>query len=129
MSTPLRHRHIVVGVTGGIAAYKTCDLVRRLQDAGATVQVVMTEAGTQFVSALTFAALSGRPVYTDEWSSPPRSGPANAMPHIDLAREADAIVVAPASADFMAQLAQGQTPACWPPCAWPGPFPCGWHRP
>ena len=109
MSTPLRHRHIVVGVTGGIAAYKTCDLVRRLQDAGATVQVVMTEAGTRFVSALTFAALSGRPVYTDEWSSPPRSGPANAMPHIDLSREADAIVVAPASADFMAQLAQGQT--------------------
>lgn len=105
----LAHRHFVVGVTGGIAAYKTCELVRRLQDEGATVQVVMTEAGTQFVSALTFQALSGRPVYTNEWSASAASSPANAMPHIDLAREADAIVVAPASADFIAQLANGQT--------------------
>lgn len=106
----LQHRHFIIGITGGIAAYKTCELVRRLQDEGATVQVVMTEAGTRFVSALTFQALSGRPVYTDAWSSPVASGPANGMPHIDLAREADAILVAPASADFIAQAASGQTP-------------------
>ncbi len=105
----LAQRHFIIGITGGIAAYKTCELIRRLQDEGATVQVIMTEAGTRFVSALTFQALSGRPVYTDAWSSPPQSGPANGMPHIDLSREADAIVVAPASADFIAQLASGQT--------------------
>lgn len=105
----LRHRHFVIGVTGGIAAYKTCELVRRLQDEGATVQVVMTEGGTQFVSPLTFQALSGRPVYTNAWSSPPQSGPDNGMPHIDLSREADAILVAPASADFISRLATGQT--------------------
>jgi phosphopantothenoylcysteine decarboxylase / phosphopantothenate---cysteine ligase len=105
----LVHRHFVIGITGGIAAYKTCELVRRLQDEGATVQVVMTEAGTRFVSALTFQALSGRPVYTDEWSASAASSPANGMAHIDLSREADAILVAPASADFIAQLANGQT--------------------
>ncbi len=106
----LKHRHFVVGITGGIAAYKTCELVRRLQDEGATVQVVMTEGGTQFVSPLTFQALSGRPVYTQSWSSPDKSGPSNGMPHIDLSREADAILVAPASADFIARLVSGQTP-------------------
>ncbi len=102
-------RHFVIGITGGIAAYKTCELVRRLQDEGATVQVIMTEAGTRFVSALTFQALSGRPVYTDEWATPAASSPANGMAHIDLAREADAILIAPASADFIAQIANGQT--------------------
>jgi phosphopantothenoylcysteine decarboxylase/phosphopantothenate--cysteine ligase len=110
LSMKLQHRHFIVGITGGIAAYKTCELVRRLQDEGATVQVIMTEAGTRFVSAITFAALSGRPVYTDAWASPARSGPGNGMPHIDLSRECDAILVAPASADFIAQLANGQTP-------------------
>jgi phosphopantothenoylcysteine decarboxylase / phosphopantothenate---cysteine ligase len=102
--TMLRNRHIVLGITGGIAAYKSCELVRRLQDQGMSVQVVMTEAATRFVSAMTFQALSGRPVYTDAWD--PRV--ANHMPHIDLSREADGILVAPASADFMARLAQGQ---------------------
>lgn len=105
----LQHRHFVIGVTGGIAAYKTCELVRRLQDEGATVQVVMTEGGTQFVAPLTFQALSGRPVYTSAWESPAQSGPDNGMPHIDLSREADAILVAPASADFIARLVNGQT--------------------
>lgn len=105
----LTHRHFVIGITGGIAAYKTCELVRRLQDEGATVQVVMTEGGTQFVSPLTFQALSGRPVYTNAWESPKQSGPDNGMPHIDLSREADAILVAPASADFLSRLASGQT--------------------
>jgi phosphopantothenoylcysteine decarboxylase/phosphopantothenate--cysteine ligase len=104
----LNHRHFIVGITGGIAAYKTCTLIRRLQDEGASVQVVMTEAGSRFVSALTFQALSGRPVYGDAWSSPSQSGPANGMAHIDLSREADAILVAPASADFLAGLVQGQ---------------------
>ena len=108
VSLPLRHRHILIGVTGGIAAYKTCELVRRLQDQGATIQIVMTEAATRFVTPTTFQALSGRPVYTSAWESPEISGPGNAMPHIDLTREADLIVVAPASADFIARLASGQ---------------------
>lgn len=102
--TALRNRHLVLGITGGIAAYKSCELVRRLQDHGMSVQVVMTEAATRFVSAMTFQALSGRPVYTDAWDA----RIANHMPHIDLSREADGILVAPASADFMARLAQGQ---------------------
>jgi phosphopantothenoylcysteine decarboxylase / phosphopantothenate---cysteine ligase len=105
----LAHRHIVIGVTGGIAAYKTCELVRRLQDHGATVQVVMTESATRFVSALTFQAISGRPVYTHAWESPAAGAPDNGMAHIDLSREADAILVAPASADFLARLAAGQS--------------------
>jgi len=104
----LQHRHFVIGITGGIAAYKTCELIRRLQDEGATVQVVMTESGTRFVSQLTFQALSGRPVYCSAWETPAQSGPANAMPHIDLTRECDAILVAPASADFIARIANGQ---------------------
>lgn len=102
--TSLRNRHLVLGITGGIAAYKSCELVRRLQDHGMSVQVVMTEAATRFVSAMTFQALSGRPVFTDAWDA----RVANHMPHIDLSREADGILVAPASADFMARLAQGQ---------------------
>lgn len=105
---PLQNRHILVGVTGGIAAYKTCELVRRLQDQGATVQVVMTDAATRFVTPTTFQALSGRPVYASAWESTCQSAPPNAMPHIDLTREADLIVVAPASADFIARLATGQ---------------------
>lgn len=104
----LHHRHFVIGITGGVAAYKTCELIRRLQDEGATVQVVMTENGARFVSPLTFQALSGRPVYCSAWESPPQSGPANAMPHIDLSRECDGILVAPASADFIARVASGQ---------------------
>jgi len=96
-------KHLVVGMTGGIAAYKVCELVRRLQDEGATVQVVMTAAAQQFVSALAMQALSGRTVETDQW----RSGVGNAMPHIELTRDADAIVVAPASADFLAKIAHG----------------------
>lgn len=104
----LHHRHFIIGITGGIAAYKTCELVRRLQDEGATVQVVMTEAGTRFVSALTFQALSGRPVYVNAWEQTAVSAPPSGMAHIDLSREADAILVAPASADFLARVAAGQ---------------------
>jgi len=100
----LSGKHLVVGMTGGIAAYKVCELVRRLQEAGATVQVVMTDGAQKFVTATTMQALSGRPVATDQWDA---SGVDNAMPHIALTRAADAIVVAPATARFMAKLALG----------------------
>ncbi len=100
----LAGRHIVLGLSGGIACYKAADFARELVKAGATVQVVMTEAALQFVTLVTMQALSGRPVYTSQWDA----RPAAHMAHIDLSREADAIVVAPASADFIAQLAQGR---------------------
>jgi len=106
MPSPLRGRHLVLGISGGIAAYKSCEFLRRLLDEGASVQVVMTEAATRFVSEATFQALSGRPVFTDSWDG----RVVHAMPHIALSREADGIVVAPASADFLARLANGQTP-------------------
>ena len=102
MST-LAGKHIVLGLSGGIAAYKTAELCRALVKAGVTVQVVMTEAAEQFMTAVTLQALSGRPVYTSQWD--PRE--ASNMAHINLSREADAIVVAPASADFMSKLLHG----------------------
>ncbi len=95
---------VVLGVTGGIAAYKTAELTRLLVKAGIVVDVVMTDAATRFVTPTTFQALSGRPVLTDLWES----GAANAMGHIAISRGADAILVAPASADFLAKLAQGR---------------------
>jgi phosphopantothenoylcysteine decarboxylase/phosphopantothenate--cysteine ligase len=94
---------ILLGVTGGIAAYKSAEIVRRLRERGADVQVVMTGAARQFVSPLTFQALSGRPVRTDLWDEAAEA----AMGHIELARWADRIIVAPASADFLARLAHG----------------------
>ena len=97
-------KHFVVGMTGGIAAYKVCELVRRMQDEGASVQVVMTLGAQQFVTATTMQALSGHPVETDQW----KSATSNAMPHIELTRSADAIIVAPATADFLAKLAYGR---------------------
>lgn len=99
----LAGRHVVLGLTGGIACYKSAELVRLLVKAGATVQVAMTEAATRFITPLTLQALSGRPVLTSQW----QGGVDNGMPHIDLSRGADAIIVAPASADFMARLAHG----------------------
>ncbi len=96
-------KHLVVGITGGIAAYKVCELVRRVQDEGATAQVVMTAGAQQFVTATTMQALSGRPVQTDQW----KDSTGNAMPHIELTRHADAVVVAPATADFLAKIAYG----------------------
>jgi phosphopantothenoylcysteine decarboxylase/phosphopantothenate--cysteine ligase len=96
-------RRIVLGITGGIAAYKAAELTRLLVKEGIRVDVVMTPAATQFIAPLTFQALSGSPVLTDLW----QSGAANAMGHIDLSRNADAIVIAPASADFIAKLAHG----------------------
>ncbi|MCU0950432.1 MAG: bifunctional phosphopantothenoylcysteine decarboxylase/phosphopantothenate--cysteine ligase CoaBC [Burkholderiaceae bacterium] len=102
----LHGKHLVLGMTGGIAAYKVCELARRLQDDGATVQVVMTRAAQEFVTATTMQALTGRPVFTDQWQAE-GGRVSNAMPHIDLTRVADAIVVAPASAHFLARTAQG----------------------
>lgn len=99
----LSGKRIVLGVTGGIAAYKAAELVRLLVKAGAAVDVVLTEAGSRFVSAMTFQALSGRPVWTDLWDN--RS--AGAMAHIDLTRGAAACLVAPASADLLAKVAHG----------------------
>lgn len=97
-----RHK-ILLGVTGGIAAYKSADLTRRLQDAGAEVRVAMTHAATQFVGPLTFQALSGNPVHLDLLDPAAEA----AMGHIELARWAGTVLVAPASADFMARLAHG----------------------
>ena len=96
-------RHVLVGVTGGIAAYKTPDLVRRLRAAGAEVRVVMTEGARAFVQPLTFQAVSGQPVHHDLLDADAEA----AMGHIELARWADEILIAPASADFMARLAHG----------------------
>ncbi|MBK8284264.1 MAG: bifunctional phosphopantothenoylcysteine decarboxylase/phosphopantothenate--cysteine ligase CoaBC [Ahniella sp.] len=94
---------ILLGVSGGIAAYKACELVRRLRERGAEVQVVMTENATRFVTPATFQALSGRPVRTSLWDEAAEA----AMGHIELARWADRIVIAPASAETMARLAHG----------------------
>ncbi|HJU20919.1 MAG TPA: bifunctional phosphopantothenoylcysteine decarboxylase/phosphopantothenate--cysteine ligase CoaBC, partial [Casimicrobiaceae bacterium] len=101
--TPKPLSRIVLGVTGGIAAYKSAELVRLLVKDGVTVDVVLTDAGARFVSAMTFQALSGRPVHADLW----QSGADNAMGHIGLSRGADAILVAPATADFISKLAHG----------------------
>jgi phosphopantothenoylcysteine decarboxylase/phosphopantothenate--cysteine ligase len=100
----LSGRHLVLGLSGGVACYKAAELARELQREGATVQVVMTEAAAQFITPATMQALTGRPVVTSQWDL---RAP-NAMPHINLTREADAVLVAPASADFIAQLAQGR---------------------
>jgi phosphopantothenoylcysteine decarboxylase/phosphopantothenate--cysteine ligase len=96
-------RHILLGVSGGVAAYKACELVRGLTKAGHTVQVVMSTAATHFVGSATFQALSGRPVATDQW----QPLVANGMDHIDLVRAADALVVAPASANLLGRAANG----------------------
>ena len=102
METQTRQR-ILLGVTGGIAAYKSPDLVRRLAERGAEVQVAMTSAAQQFVTPMTFQAVSGRTVRTDLWDAAAEA----AMGHIELARWADRILIAPASADFLARLAHG----------------------
>ena len=100
----LHGKNILLGITGGIAAYKSAELTRRLKDAGADVRVVMTQAATEFVTALTFQALSGNPVHTELLNEEAEAG----MGHIELARWADAILIAPTSANFIAKLAQGR---------------------
>ena len=99
----LKGRKLVLGVTGGVAAYKAAELVRLLGKAGADVHVVLTEGGARFATAVTFQALSGNRVWTDLWD--PRMD--NNMAHIDLTRDADAILISPATADVMAKLAHG----------------------
>ena len=100
----LAGKHIVLGLSGGVACYKAADLCRRLIKEGAAVQVVMTEAAEQFITPVTMQALSGRVVYGSQWDA----REPNNMPHINLSREADAIVIAPCSADFVARLVQGR---------------------
>jgi phosphopantothenoylcysteine decarboxylase/phosphopantothenate--cysteine ligase len=100
----LAGKHIVLGLSGGIACYKSAELCRLLIKAGATVQVVMTQAAEQFMTPVTMQALSQRPVYGSQWDT----RAANNMVHISLTREADACLIAPASADLIAKLAQGQ---------------------
>ena len=99
----LQGKRIVLGVTGGIAAYKAAELLRLLSKQGAEVQVAMSEGATHFVTPTTFQALSGKPVFTDQWDA----RMPNAMAHIDLSRQADLILVAPASADFLARTVHG----------------------
>lgn len=103
-ATELQGKRLVLGLSGGIACYKSAELLRELVKAGAEVQVVMTEAATQFITPVTMQALSNRPVVLNQWDA---SAPNN-MHHINLTREADAVIVAPASADFIAKLAQGR---------------------
>jgi phosphopantothenoylcysteine decarboxylase/phosphopantothenate--cysteine ligase len=102
-SSGLLGKNILLGVTGGIAAYKAAELVRQLTKAGAKVRVAMSEAATHFVTPVTFQALSGQPVVVDQWDA---SIPNN-MAHIELSRQADVVLVAPASADFLAKVTHG----------------------
>lgn len=103
MSLRLAGKKIVLGLTGGVACYKIAELTRALGKAGADVQVVMTESATYFITPVTMQALSGNTVYTDQWDARIH----NNMPHIDLTRDADAIVIAPCSTDFIFKLAHG----------------------
>ena len=102
--TDLSNKHLVLGLSGGIACYKAAELCRALVKAGATVQVVMTEAAAQFITPVTMQALSNRAVFVSQWDA----REPNNMAHINLSREADAMIVAPASADFMAKLLHGR---------------------
>ncbi|AKU24214.1 phosphopantothenate synthase [Massilia sp. NR 4-1] len=99
----LAGKKIVLGLSGGVACYKAAELCRALSKEGASVQVVMTDAATHFITAVTMQALSGQPVFSSQWD--PRVN--NNMAHIDVTRDADAVVIAPCSADFMVKLAQG----------------------
>ena len=99
----LAGKNIVLGLTGGIACYKAAELARGLVKAGASCQVVMTEAARHFITPVTLQALSGKPVFTDQWDS----RISNNMAHIDLSRHADAILISPCSADFMRKLVHG----------------------
>ncbi|EWS53556.1 MULTISPECIES: bifunctional phosphopantothenoylcysteine decarboxylase/phosphopantothenate--cysteine ligase CoaBC [unclassified Methylibium] len=100
----LANRRLVLGLSGGVACYKVAELLRLLVKAGASVRVVMTDAAQQFITPVTMQALSGQPVLTSQWDA----GESNNMAHINLTRDADAVIVAPASADLMAKLAQGR---------------------
>ncbi|MDP1898379.1 MAG: flavoprotein, partial [Sulfurimicrobium sp.] len=101
--TDLAKKRLLLGITGGVAAYKAAELVRLLVRQNVEVQVVMTQAACQFITPVTMQALSGRPVFTDLWDNRIDNG----MAHIDFTRDVDAVMVAPASADFIAKLAHG----------------------
>ena len=116
------NKRIVVGVTGSIAAYKSAELVRRLREAGAVVRVVMTENAKRFITPLTMQAVSGYPVHDALFDTQAEA----AMGHIELARWADMILVAPATADFMARLARGRQMTYSLPCVSPPSADC--HR-
>ena len=103
----MRGKHVLVGVTGGIAGYKVAYLIRDLVKSGAEVKVMMTEAGTRFITPLTFSALSKNPVFTDLWTNNQSSDSVISTQHIDLANWADVLVIAPASANTIAKLAYG----------------------
>ena len=105
MSMDLKGKKIVLGLSGGVACYKAAELCRALTKQGASVQVVMTDAANHFIGPVTMQALSGNPVYTDQWDG----RIPNNMAHIDLTRDADAILIAPCSADFLFKLAHGAT--------------------
>jgi phosphopantothenoylcysteine decarboxylase/phosphopantothenate--cysteine ligase len=100
----LQGRRLILGLSGGVACYKAAELLRLMTRAGASVQVVMTDAARQFITPITMQALSGQPVVTSQWDE----REPNAMAHINLSRDADALVVAPATADFLARLAAGR---------------------
>ena len=102
--TTTNYKKIILGITGGIAAYKAAELVRLLVKSNFDVQVVMTESACQFITPITMQALSGKPVFTGMWDT----GFDNGMPHIELSRNADAIVIAPATAEFVAKLLHGR---------------------
>jgi phosphopantothenoylcysteine decarboxylase/phosphopantothenate--cysteine ligase len=97
-----RGRRLVLGIGGGISAYKSCDLIRRLQENGFVINVVPTKSSLNFVGEATWAALSGNKVYTDLWQD------VEQVPHISLAKESDALIIAPATADLIARIAQGR---------------------
>ena len=99
----LANKRILLGVTGGIAAYKAAELTRLLVKAGADVRAVMTESACRFITPTTLQALSGNPAYTDMWDP----GVPNNMAHIELSRDRDLVLVAPATADFLAKVAAG----------------------
>ena len=98
---PFAGRHVVLGVSGGIACYKSCTLARRLAEAGATVDVILTASAAEFVRPVTFEALTGRPVLTSLWQRD------RALAHIGLAKEPDLVIVAPATANVLARAAMG----------------------
>ena len=98
---PFAGRHVVLGVSGGIACYKSCTLARRLTEAGATVDVALTAAAAEFVRPVTFEALTGRPVLTSLWER------GRALAHIDLAKDPDLVILAPATANILARAAMG----------------------
>ncbi|MDG2202728.1 MAG: bifunctional phosphopantothenoylcysteine decarboxylase/phosphopantothenate--cysteine ligase CoaBC, partial [Burkholderiales bacterium] len=100
----LNGKRILLGITGGIAAYKSAELVRLLKNQGADIRVVMTNSAEEFISPVTLQALSGNPVYTSMWDQTISNG----MPHIELSRDCDLILIAPATADFIAKISIGR---------------------